>query len=465
MFAKIIWPLFGTALIIFGCWLISVRGSMDFLPLVLVGLVLLSPQKARDVVLLLREFFAGGTQSGAAESGGKKDDLINQNQSVKGFTEAPPEPDEWSRVLQPVLHQASYYTVPTYYLNINLHFIDWNIAFEVVFGELLAKLRNKHVNYFIAELANAEEVFDHAREFTKKVELGNLPLVDMEPLIYESPKYGHVSFVKVATQLHDAAGKLHGWAVALMIREIDWTAFQKDLYNAVEQDKLWSLYASSYDRVLLKFPEYGKLIAAVTAVIPSGSRAVADLGAGTGNVTAALLKAGHRVTAVESNLAMLERLRAKHLDATHLTVVKSSVEHLSFLKACSFDAVVMMNVLYAVEDPLACLREASRLLKPGGALGLSTTHAGTQLDPLLNAIRNYLRDAGLFDALASDYERLYDINKHIEKTIARRHSVEEYCRWVQDAGFEILKTDPTAYYGAVVVIHARKIDTAGAGAN
>ena len=461
---KLAWPLLGVALVVTGCTLLFFhQGFWDF-ALVLVGLAMIAPEATARIAEIIKGLVpAGGEKAGGEKPAGKtgsqeKIDLVEEHSDVEGFKEAPPAPDEWSRVLRPVLHQVSYYTAPTYYLNVKLQVIDWNPAFEIVFAERVGGLRNRHVNFFIAELANCEQVFEHAREFTAKVHRGELPLVDTEELVYQSAKYGRVTFVKVAVQLHDAAGELHGWAVTLLIREIDWGPFERDLAESLRQDKLWSLYSASYDRVLQNFPPYHRLIADAVAVVPGTNRSVADLGAGTGNVTAALLEAGHRVTAVENNVAMLDRLRAKHHAAATLTVVKSSVERLQVLKSGSFDAAVLVNVLYAVSNPLACLREVHRILKPGGVLAFSTTHKGTRLDALLDAIKDHLQDVGMYDKLESDYERLREVNKYIEGTIARRYTVEEYSEWTRIAGFTMLAPPKSTYLDAVILVHARKTD-------
>ena len=118
----------------------------------------------------------------------------------------------------------------------------------------------------------------------------------------------------------------------------------------------------------------------------------------------------------------------------------------------------MVNVLYAVGDPLACLQSIFHLLKPGGVLAFSTTHKETRLDPLLDAIKKQLKETGKYDALAKDYERLYEANKDIEQTIALRHSRDEYKEWVKTAGFVIIKDVPSTYEGAVMLIHALKPD-------
>lgn len=382
--------------------------------------------------------------------------IVQQHGDVVGADAPPPRPDVWEAELRPVLYQAIHYSTPTYFLDTNLKVIDWNVAFEMIFTRILGRIIGKHVINFIAELKNQDEVFDHARSFTEFVEQGRLPLVDMEPLSYESEKYGLVQFVKVASQLHDASSELKGWSVGLLIRDIEWDDFQRDLLEKLTEDKLWSVYSASYDRVLTEFPPYMTLIKDIISVLPSGSFRVADLGAGTGNVTAELANAGHHVTAVENNVAMLERLRAKDFASPSVTVVKASVKNLDLLPQQSFDAVVMMNVLYAVDDPLRCLIAVNRILKPGGMLSFSTTHSETRLDSLLNAIKAHLKKTGSYNDLKEDFDRVYRANKHIEKTIALRYTRDEYRKWVQRAGFEITRNISSTYNDAVMLIHAVK---------
>jgi ubiquinone/menaquinone biosynthesis C-methylase UbiE len=362
----------------------------------------------------------------------------------------------WYDQIRPVLHQAIHYTVPTYYLDTDLNMVDWNIAFDLVFSKLGGRLRDKHVLNFINELENFDEVMGHAQEFTRQVDEGRIPFIDVEPLVYASEKYGEVRFSKVAAQLHGPDGIPRGWSVSLIIREIgDGDSFIKDLLDEARKDKLWGVYSASYDRVLLEYEPYQQLIKDVTGVVSGTRKSVVDLGAGTGNTTKALLAAEHSVTAVENNLGMLDRLRAKRL-AGKLTVVKSSVESLTTLADQSFDAAVMVNVLYAVDDPLACLQGVSRILKPNGVLGLSTTHSRTQLDRLLGSIKARLKEKGQFDRLAADYQVVYDANKAIEKDIATRYSRDDYRNWVKAAGFAITRDVPEAYEGAVMLIWAQK---------
>ena len=210
------------------------------------------------------------------------------------------------------------YSTPTYYLDTKLDVIDWNIAFELIFDSMTGKIRGKHVNWLIARLENHSEVFDHAKAFTENYHrTGVFPFVDVEPLKYESHRYGNVRLTKVATQLHDAEGQFKGWSIALLVDEIeDRALFNEDLQERIGSEDVERLFGL-VDRVLNRFPPYAALIEEVIGVLrPRKDLYVADLGAGTGNVVAALVKAGHRVVAVEKNEGMLDRIAEKQFPAT-----------------------------------------------------------------------------------------------------------------------------------------------------
>src|SRR5262249_51445776 len=191
---------------------------------------------------------------------------------IFGEKDPPPDLDSWYRKLRPTLHQASFYSVPTYYLDTDLNVLDYNIAFELVFRDITGRLRGRHVSWFIEKLKNNEAVYEHGIAFTERVnKTGMFPFIDLEPIVYDSPDFGPVEFTKVASQLHDEDGNLQGWSVALMIRSIDWQPFEKRLESRLYLDKLWSVYSGPYDRILSTFPPYQKLIQDVIAVVPNGN--------------------------------------------------------------------------------------------------------------------------------------------------------------------------------------------------
>ncbi|MFI6503416.1 class I SAM-dependent methyltransferase [Nonomuraea typhae] len=92
-----------------------------------------------------------------------------------------------------------------------------------------------------------------------------------------------------------------------------------------------------------------------------------DLGCGTGVVTAAALALGADVTAVDSDLDMLEHTARAH---PHATVRLAALPELPFPDE-SFDAVAGNFVIDHAPDTPACLAELHRILRPGGTLALS----------------------------------------------------------------------------------------------
>jgi 2-polyprenyl-3-methyl-5-hydroxy-6-metoxy-1,4-benzoquinol methylase len=387
--------------------------------------------------------------------------LIEENKgAVIDAEKAPLSPDDLTRQLlqlRSVLYQAPRFSTPTYYLDKHLSVIHWNVAFELIFRPILHKIRRRHVNYLIAELANHDAVFDHARAFTENLKKGELPLVDIEPLVYDSASYGVVEFEKVAAQLTDADANLKAWSVALFLKTIDWDMYLPDLQQRLRDDKLWGIYAVSYDAVLSEFTLYRRLIEEVIQGIPAGAKRILELGAGTGNVTRALLQRGYDVTAVENNPFMLEKMSAKKLEQTgRLHVNMEAVESIDLLERGNFDAVVAVNVIYALDDPYGCIRKVAQALKPRGVFALSTTHSETNLDPLLAAIATELKANGTFKAKEEHYRRVVAINNDIEYKIAKRYSREQYGAWLEQAGFEVVH-NASSYKDAVIVVHARKI--------
>jgi len=91
---------------------------------------------------------------------------------------------------------------------------------------------------------------------------------------------------------------------------------------------------------------------------------VLDLGAGTGKLSAMLTRLGHRVTAVEPDPAMIDRLRA---DLPEVTALQGGAEAVP-LPDASVHAVLVGQAFHWFDRERA-LPEIARVLRPGGALG------------------------------------------------------------------------------------------------
>jgi ubiquinone/menaquinone biosynthesis C-methylase UbiE len=101
---------------------------------------------------------------------------------------------------------------------------------------------------------------------------------------------------------------------------------------------------------------------------------VADVGAGTGFVSAALAPLVRQVHVVDGSAAMLEVARGKLADFTNIVYHEADGLALPFPDA-SLDAVFANMYLHHCPDPLAAIREMVRVLKPGGRLVITDLDA------------------------------------------------------------------------------------------
>lgn len=102
--------------------------------------------------------------------------------------------------------------------------------------------------------------------------------------------------------------------------------------------------------------------------------AMLDIGCGAGSQAFIWAEAGHRVSAIDVNEPLVdigrERARQNNLNVEFRV---GSATNLPWPDS-SFDACVALELIEHIEDWQGCIREFSRVLRPGGLLCLSTTN-------------------------------------------------------------------------------------------
>ncbi len=136
---------------------------------------------------------------------------------------------------------------------------------------------------------------------------------------------------------------------------------------------------------------------------------VADVGAGTGFMTAGLAPLVRRVYALDASPAMLEVARKNLRDFDNVVYREAEGESLP-LPDESLDAVFANMVLHHCLDPLAALREMARVLRPGGRLVITDldAHPHTWMKAEMadvwlgferSQVREWLKEAGLVNRI------------------------------------------------------------------
>ncbi|MGH8509526.1 MAG: caspase, EACC1-associated type [Gammaproteobacteria bacterium] len=351
---------------------------------------------------------------------------------------------------------------PSYILDQNYHFLDWNPMFDELLAKPMGLTRFRHAEDFILKLKNHREVIERSREaFAKDA----YPIVHLEDLEYESPKYGLITLKKIAAQIAGKNGGLLAWSINLNILQAEhapemWADLERRLTTEVN----WSIYAKLYDAMLVHFDPYNELIRKAVSLL-GDARSVADLGAGTGNVTIELFRQlpYREVWALESNQEMIELLQRKLPDASEpkqntLRVFKGDLMlSLREFDQDFLDGAIMVNTLYAIPDRARCLREIYRILKPGGVLVYSTSTDQTDIDRLFDSIKLNLEEKGMGTALREVVELAYERNRAMITDILR-DSPEMVVDYARQAGFCVSDDHvfPGEYEGAVTIVRALK---------
>lgn len=117
-----------------------------------------------------------------------------------------------------------------------------------------------------------------------------------------------------------------------------------------------------------------------------GVRDIVDLGGGTGTLATELAAVGLAAVVVD---------KAAHLEQAPRPAVRADLRSLPF-RAATFDVAACLWVLYHLDDPRTALREAARVLRPGGWF-VAATSARTNDPELADVLPDWGR-AGTFDA-------------------------------------------------------------------
>ncbi|MEK7383312.1 MAG: class I SAM-dependent methyltransferase [Elusimicrobiota bacterium] len=165
--------------------------------------------------------------------------------------------------------------------------------------------------------------------------------------------------------------------------------------------------------------EYDEALALLRREVPSGGRLL-DVGCGSGGFLHRARAAGFSVAGLDFNSARARALKAGGFDVFH----GGLPEFTRGATPASFDAVTIFQVIEHLDDPLAWLKSAKSLLKPGGLLVVGTPNRDRTFDPF--------KDPSITDVDMPPH--------HLTRWNARALS-----RLLTRGGFTVIECRPLAY--------------------
>src|ERR1700736_347822 len=114
-------------------------------------------------------------------------------------------------------------------------------------------------------------------------------------------------------------------------------------------------------------------------LVPEPGRLTLDIGCGEGRLSRDLTALGHRVVGVDASPTLIEAARAK---SPELEFVEADRARLPLEDGVADLAVAFMS-LQDIDDMAGAVREAARVLEPGGGLVVAVVHpinSGHELD-------------------------------------------------------------------------------------
>lgn len=125
----------------------------------------------------------------------------------------------------------------------------------------------------------------------------------------------------------------------------------------------YSIYAPFYDYGLSFVDERQ---AAIGALKPAAGEKILVVGVGTG-ADLPHLPPGVQILATDYSPAMLARATARAGKNVELRVMNGEALD---VEDGAFDAVILHQILAVIPDPVRCLRETTRVLRPGGRISV-----------------------------------------------------------------------------------------------
>jgi hypothetical protein len=139
-------------------------------------------------------------------------------------------------------------SVPGFVIGNDQTIVDWNIGFDLVFAAQPSVKRGMALSTWYELIENFRRLPSREEKLAGEA---MLPITDRERVVYISPQYGRMVFMKIMSPVLDRlTGRVIGWNVALNINSVnERVKFFTDLHDRIQAASRHARFILGFDQV------------------------------------------------------------------------------------------------------------------------------------------------------------------------------------------------------------------------
>lgn len=224
---------------------------------------------------------------------------------------------------------------------------------------------------------------------------------------------------------------------------------------------IWNFYARAYDVINKNVPYLKMLDEVIKEVQINGDLKILDAGCGTGNLLKKMSQVSFnsKFIGIDSSEEMLSRAKNKFFSNPNVTLQQVDLNNKLEFSNESFDRIISVNTLYALNEPEKIIAEFYRILRPGGKIVFTNPHNNAKFSEIM---KKQFRELGFIKFIIKfllNFPSLLVIvivNVFFLRKNKNYWSKEETLKILQHNGFTDIKIKLT-YADQALLVSANKI--------
>ena len=235
-------------------------------------------------------------------------------------------------------------SVPGFVIGNDQTIVDWNIGFELVFGQCTGVRRGMQLAQWFEHIENFRRLPNREEQLAGDAVL---PITDRERVVFNSPVYGRMVFMKLMSPVLDrVSGRVIGWNVALNVNSVhERVRFFSDLNDKIQKAGRHARFVMGFDQVSARSQVIHDAvhksvidIGLVENILVLGAVGAAPF------ITEILSESpGARVSVMDDDVEALRHLRAQMSRfGSRVKIVRRHVTDLTIVPEDRFDAALLL---------------------------------------------------------------------------------------------------------------------------